>query len=190
MARFSFGGGAGFTVVVDVVMEVEVVVVRVVVKVVVVVSVVVVVDVVDVLVMVEETTGVTVVSVVVTVLRARKSRQNLMASFFNCAAQTGGTLRAQLKYLSHRRSTRRGSRGGKLPPTAARGRRRTRSEPVACRRYKTKDLTTTILLKRTTNDPVSTRDLGRSGSTLPLHLQAPSCGGVQPWRTKIWRLTS
>jgi len=92
----------GFTNVLVLVTKVEVSVVRVVVSSVVVVSIVVVVDVVDVLMTVDESTGVTVASVTVTVtgLMARKSRQNSTACSANSTAQTGDTFREQVKYLS------------------------------------------------------------------------------------------
>ena len=92
----------GFTNVLVLVTKVEVSVVRVVVSSVVVVSIVVVVDAVDVLMTVDESTGVTVASVTVTVtgLMARKSRQNSTACSANSTAQTGDTFREQVKYLS------------------------------------------------------------------------------------------
>ena len=98
--RFFFSDCGGFTKVLDVVTEIEVSVVRVVMNSVVVVSVVVVVDVVDVSMTVDGSTGVWVVRVVATGLTAKKSRQNSTACSSNSAAQTGDTLREQVKYWS------------------------------------------------------------------------------------------
>jgi len=97
---FFFSVCGGFTKVLEVVTEVRVSVVRVVESSVVVVSVVVVVDVVDVSMTVDESTGVTVVRVVVTGSTARKPRQNSTACSSNSPAQAGDTFREQVKYRS------------------------------------------------------------------------------------------